>query len=106
MVAQAMPFRLLLQPPSSLDSRRDPMPASPVSGQRLCQSPAAPAAPASTRRRLCVALLAAGALLCTQPALADLARIRQNGSLKVAVYKGLPPFSAAAGSQYEGIDVA
>jgi len=82
------------------------MPASPVRGQRLCQTPAIPAAPASTRRRLCVALLAAGGLLCTQPALADLTRIRQNGSLKVAVYKGLPPFSTVAGSQYDGIDVA
>ena len=66
-----------------------------------CPTPAEPA-----RRRLCGALLAAGALLCTQPALADLARIRQNGTLKVAVYKGLPPFSAVAGSQYAGIDVA
>lgn len=82
------------------------MPASPVSGQRLCQTQAAPAAPGWIRRRLCAALLAAGALLGTQPALADLATVRQNGSLKVAVYKGLPPFSAAAGSQYDGIDVA
>ncbi|WER47359.1 transporter substrate-binding domain-containing protein [Cupriavidus sp. WKF15] len=65
-----------------------------------------PAEPAGTRRRFCGALLAAGALLCTRPALADLARIRQNGTLKVAVYKGLPPFSAVAGSQYAGIDVA
>ncbi|CAG2127315.1 hypothetical protein LMG31506_00436 [Cupriavidus yeoncheonensis] len=68
---------------------------------RLRPIPAEPA-----RRRFCGALLAAGALLCTRPALADLARIRQNGTLKVAVYKGLPPFSAVAGSQYAGIDVA
>jgi len=65
-----------------------------------------PAEPTDMRRRLCGALLAAGALLCAPPALADLARIRQNGTLKVAVYKGLPPFSAVAGSQYAGIDVA
>lgn len=70
---------------------------------RLCRTPAEPD---STRRKLCGGLLAAGALLCAPPALADLARIRQNGTLKVAVYKGLPPFSAAAGGQYAGIDVA
>ncbi|CAG9182536.1 substrate-binding periplasmic protein [Cupriavidus pinatubonensis] len=69
-----------------------------------CPPAASPAS--SARRRLCGALLAAGALLGTRPALADLARIRQNGTLKVAVYKGLPPFSAVAGSQYTGIDVA
>ncbi|MGN5478636.1 substrate-binding periplasmic protein [Cupriavidus basilensis] len=72
----------------------------------LMHCPPAAAPTSSTRRRLCGALLAAGALLGAQPALADLARIRQNGTLKVAVYKGLPPFSAVAGSQYAGIDIA
>lgn len=81
------------------------MPASPVRGPRRSLSPL-PAAPTHAVRWLCGALLAAIALLCTQPALADLARIRQAGTLKVAVYKGLPPFSAVAGSQYAGIDVA
>ncbi|WP_354685053.1 transporter substrate-binding domain-containing protein [Cupriavidus necator] len=65
-----------------------------------------PASPARGPRLSIVSLLAAIALLGTQPAQADLARIRQSGTLKVAVYKGLPPFSAAAGSEYGGIDVA
>jgi ABC-type amino acid transport substrate-binding protein len=51
-------------------------------------------------------MLAAAALFSMPPAHADLARIRQAGTLKVAVYKGLPPFSSMAGSQYAGIDVA
>ncbi|WP_081645113.1 ABC transporter substrate-binding protein [Cupriavidus sp. GA3-3] len=81
------------------------MPASPVCGPRHSVSPM-PAAPAGAVRWLCGAMLAAAALFCAQPAQADLARIRQTGTLKVAVYKGLPPFSAIAGSQAAGIDVA
>ena len=40
------------------------------------------------------------------PAHADMAKIRQSGSLKVALYKGLPPFSDNVGGQFTGIDVA
>lgn len=81
------------------------MPASPACGPRrsVIQPPAFAA---NAMRWLCGALLAVIALLGMQPAMADLDRIRQSGTLKVAVYKGLPPFSAASGSQYAGIDVA
>ncbi|WP_454711966.1 substrate-binding periplasmic protein [Cupriavidus nantongensis] len=81
------------------------MPASPVRGPRLTPS-ALPAPVPHLRRWLGGLLLAAVALLGMSPAHADLARIRQAGTLKVAVYKGLPPFSSLAGSQYAGIDVA
>ncbi|MDK3026493.1 transporter substrate-binding domain-containing protein [Cupriavidus taiwanensis] len=81
------------------------MPASPVRGPRLPPS-ALPAPVPHLRRWLGGLLLAAAALLGMSPAHADLARIRQAGTLKVAVYKGLPPFSSLAGSQYAGIDVA
>ncbi|MGE8366130.1 substrate-binding periplasmic protein [Cupriavidus basilensis] len=57
-------------------------------------------------RRLAGALLALAALACAQPSLADMARIRQSGTLKVAVYKSLPPFSTVAGNALPGIDVA
>ncbi|MDW3686710.1 transporter substrate-binding domain-containing protein [Cupriavidus sp. CV2] len=57
-------------------------------------------------RRLGGALLALAALLCAQPSLADMAKIRQSGTLKVAVYKGLPPFSTEQGNPLPGIDVA
>lgn len=40
------------------------------------------------------------------PAHADMAKIRQSGALKVALYKGLPPFSDNVGGQFSGIDVA
>jgi len=60
----------------------------------------------SAVRRLCGAVLALAATLCVQPAQADLAKIRQTGTLKVAVYKGLPPFSAITAGQPAGIDVA
>ena len=40
------------------------------------------------------------------PAHADMAKIHQSGSLKVALYKGLPPFSDNVGGQFTGIDVA
>jgi ABC-type amino acid transport substrate-binding protein len=46
-------------------------------------------------------LLAAVALTTAASAHADLAKIRQSGSLKVAVYKDMAPFSSADG----GIDV-
>lgn len=81
------------------------MPASPVRGPRLPPS-ALPAPVPHLRRWLGGLLLAAAPLLGMSPAHADLARIRQAGTLKVAVYKGLPPFSSLAGSQYAGIDVA
>jgi len=45
--------------------------------------------------------LAAVALAMPLPAHADLAKVRQSGSLKVAVYKDMAPFSSEAG----GIDV-
>lgn len=81
------------------------MPASPGRGPRLTLSlPAAP--PPRVLRWLGRLLLAGAALLGVSTAHADLARIRQAGTLKVAVYKGLPPFSSMAGSQYAGIDVA
>jgi ABC-type amino acid transport substrate-binding protein len=76
----------------------------------MCASPARDAVPlpsaGSALRRASAGLLAVAAIFCAQPAQADLAKIRQSGSLKVAVYKDLPPFSAVAGSQPEGIDVA
>ncbi|MDQ0139071.1 substrate-binding periplasmic protein [Cupriavidus necator] len=80
------------------------MPASPGRGPRLTL-PTLAAAP-RVLRWLGPSLLAGAALLGGSPAHADLARIRQAGTLKVAVYKGLPPFSSMAGSQYAGIDVA
>ncbi|WP_432262195.1 substrate-binding periplasmic protein [Cupriavidus sp. TMH.W2] len=81
------------------------MPARPVRRPRLSVFPL-PAAPAHALRWLCCALLAGAALFGMQPAQAGLAEIRQAGTLKVAVYKGLAPFSSTAGSQYAGIDVA
>lgn len=57
--------------------------------------------------RLASLLFAAAAILVTAaPAHADMAKIRQSGALKVALYKGLPPFSDNAGGQFTGIDVA
>lgn len=57
--------------------------------------------------RLASLLFAAVAILVTAaPAHADMAKIRQSGALKVALYKGLPPFSDNAGGQFTGIDVA
>lgn len=81
------------------------MPDSPVRGPRLTFS-VLPAPSARMLRWLGGILLAAAVLLGMSPAHADLARIRRAGALKVAVYKGLPPFSSLAGSQYAGIDVA
>ena len=46
-------------------------------------------------------LLAAVALTMPESAFADMGKIRQSGSLKVAVYKDMAPFSSEAG----GIDV-
>nr|WP_314628878.1 transporter substrate-binding domain-containing protein [uncultured Noviherbaspirillum sp.] len=46
-------------------------------------------------------LLAAVALAMPESAFADMGKIRQSGSLKVAVYKDMAPFSSEAG----GIDV-
>ncbi|MGL6157469.1 MAG: substrate-binding periplasmic protein [Ralstonia mannitolilytica] len=53
---------------------------------------------------LCVAVAAVFA--AAAPAHADMAKILASGSLKVALYKGLPPFSGNVGDQFEGIDVA
>ncbi|CAJ0776065.1 hypothetical protein LMG7141_00447 [Ralstonia condita] len=61
-------------------------------------------------RRSVVSMLLAAAtamtLLGAAPAHADMAKIRQTGSLKIALYKGLPPFSDNVGKQFDGIDVA
>ncbi|WP_296227762.1 substrate-binding periplasmic protein [Ralstonia sp. UBA689] len=59
------------------------------------------------RRGLAGFLFAAAAVLvAAAPARADLAKVRESGSLKIALYKGLPPFSGNAGGQFTGIDVA
>ena len=66
----------------------------------------------NARLRLVVARLAgfllamAAILMAAAPAHADMAKIRQSGALKVALYKGLPPFSDNVGGQFSGIDVA
>jgi ABC-type amino acid transport substrate-binding protein len=52
-------------------------------------------------RRAAALALAAAALTTAAPASADLAKIRQSGSLKVAVYNDMAPFSSKEG----GIDV-
>jgi ABC-type amino acid transport substrate-binding protein len=52
-------------------------------------------------RRAAALALAAAALTTAAPASADLAKIRQSGSLKVAVYNDMAPFSSKNG----GIDV-
>jgi len=54
----------------------------------------------------CLLLAAAAIAVGARPAHADMAKIRQSGALKVALYKGLPPFSDNAGGQFTGIDVA
>jgi len=60
-------------------------------------------------RRAFVAL-AAATLACpalrAQTELSDLAKIRANGALKVAVYKDNAPFSDGKGSDMRGLDVA
>ncbi len=81
------------------------MPASPVRGPRLSVF-LMPAPPAGAVRWLCGAMLAAAALVCAQPAQADLARIRQAGTLKVAVYKACRRSPRSRGSQVGGHDVA
>ena len=65
--------------------------------------------PARIGRDLAAFLLAAAVALfgaAPTPAHADIAKIRQTGSLKIALYKGLPPFSDNVGGQFAGIDVA
>ena len=62
------------------------------------------------RRRHALALLPA-ALVAPWPAFAqtdltDLARIRANGALKVAVYKDNAPFSAGPATDMKGLDVS
>jgi ABC-type amino acid transport substrate-binding protein len=58
-------------------------------------------------RRLASLLLAVAAMLAgAAPAHADMAKIRESGSLKVALYKDLAPFSSNDGGQLAGIDVA
>ena len=52
-------------------------------------------------RSIAALLLAAVALTMPESAFADMGKIRQSGSLKVAVYKDMAPFSSEAG----GIDV-
>ena len=58
------------------------------------------------RRLACLLLAASAMVLGAVPAHADMAKIRQSGALKVALYKGLPPFSDNVGGQFSGIDVA
>ena len=55
---------------------------------------------------LLLATATACALLGAASAHADMAKIRQTGTLKIALYKGLPPFSDNVGKQFAGIDVA
>jgi len=58
-------------------------------------------------RRLASALLAVAAVLAgAMPAHADMAKIRESGSLKIALYKDMLPFSGNDGGQFTGIDVA
>jgi len=45
-------------------------------------------------------------LYAAPAAQADMAKIRQSGTLKVALYKELPPFSDSTGREPAGIDVA
>lgn len=52
-------------------------------------------------RRLAAVLAASCAMAATLPAHADLGKVRESGTLKVAVYKDLEPFSGNGG----GIDV-
>jgi cystine transport system substrate-binding protein len=53
------------------------------------------------RRRAALLALGCMALLASAPASAELGKIRKSGTLKVAVYKDLEPFSGSGG----GIDV-
>ena len=58
-------------------------------------------------RRLASFLLAVAAVLVAAlPAQADMAKIRESGSLKIALYKDMSPFSGNDGGQFTGIDVA
>ena len=60
-------------------------------------------------RRLASFLLAVAAVLAAvAPAAvqADMAKIRESGSLKIALYKDMLPFSGNDGGQFTGIDVA
>jgi ABC-type amino acid transport substrate-binding protein len=58
-------------------------------------------------RRLASLLLAVAAVLAAAaPAHADMAKIRESGRLKVALYKDMLPFSGNDGGQFKGIDVA
>lgn len=57
-------------------------------------------------RRLAGLLVAVAAALLAAPAHADMAKIRASGSLKIALYKGLPPFSGNVGDRFDGVDVA
>ncbi|WP_234483993.1 substrate-binding periplasmic protein [Noviherbaspirillum pedocola] len=56
---------------------------------------------AMTMRRAAAMLAAACAMAAALPAWADLGKLRESGTLKVAVYKDMPPFYGNAG----GIDV-
>lgn len=61
------------------------------------------------RRKLALAagsLLAVGMPAVAQTELIDLAKIRANGALKVAVYKANAPFSDGVGSDQAGLDVS
>ena len=58
------------------------------------------------RRRVASACLALAGAFVVVPVHADLAKIQQSGTLKVALYQDLPPFSDSIGNQLAGVDVA
>jgi ABC-type amino acid transport substrate-binding protein len=53
-----------------------------------------------------LAVVAALATLTAAPAHADMAKIRETGTLKIALYKDMLPFSGKDSGQFTGIDVA
>lgn len=60
-----------------------------------------------SRRQSLAFLMALGAPLAqAQTELSDLAKIRANGTLKVALYKDNAPFSSGPGNDMTGLDVA
>lgn len=74
---------------------------------RAASMRAAPAPKAAPRRRRAIALLLLSAgLAWSAGAWADLARIRESGRLKVAVYKAFAPFSEVVDGKPTGVDVA
>lgn len=58
------------------------------------------------RRGLASTCLVIATAFVAVPVHADLAKIKQSGTLKVALYQELPPFSNSVDNQLAGIDVA